>query len=177
MCQEGLEQKGVHRVSSAVWLWESYKVSKMEEKKRKKGALGEKVKSQRDARWRRLNSRVQTFTKELSQQLTAEDINWPFICAWRGWRGTVASSWSCAPCFSHPSACRGTAARCRALTAHFELLQHTFPPVPPTLMTHSTISWSAGLSARRWCIHTITPAQSVSLTIDSLLLCCNSQIP
>lgn len=81
MCQEGLEQKGVHGVSSAVWLWESYKVSKKEEKKRKKGALGEKVKSQRDARWRRLNSRVQTFTKELSQQLTAEDINWPFICA------------------------------------------------------------------------------------------------
>lgn len=44
MCQEGLEQKGVHGVSSAVWLWESYKVSKRKEKKEKREPSGRKLK-------------------------------------------------------------------------------------------------------------------------------------
>lgn len=49
------------------------------ERKKKKKPSGEKVESHRDVRWRCLNSRVQTFTKPLSQQLTAEDINWHLI--------------------------------------------------------------------------------------------------
>lgn len=69
-------KEGAHRKCSAVWLWGISEVSKRKEK-----PLREKLKSQRDARWRCLNSRVQTFTKELSQQLTTEDINGHFISA------------------------------------------------------------------------------------------------
>lgn len=49
--------------------------------KEKKETLREKVKSQRDVRWQCLNSRVQTLTKKLSQQLTTEGINWHFMSA------------------------------------------------------------------------------------------------
>lgn len=160
-------------MGSAVWLWESYKVSK----RKKKEALREKVKSQWDARWRCLNCRVQTFTKELSQQLTTEDINWPFICAWRRMARHRGEQLELYPLLLSSVSLPGDCCTLPSANCRLWALQHTFPPVPPTLMTHSTISWSAGLSARRWCIHTITLAQSVSLTIDTLLLCCNSQIP
>lgn len=157
---------------SAVWLRGTYEVSK----RKKKQALREKLKSQRDARWRCLNSRVQTFTKELSQQLTTEDINWHFISAWRRVARHSGEQLELHPSLLSSVSLPGD--RCTLPSANCTLWvrRHTFPPVLPPLMAHSTIIWFTAF-ARCWCIHTISRAQSVSLTIDSLLLCCNLQIP
>lgn len=84
-------------------------------------ALREKLKSQSDVRRRCLNSRVQTFTKKLSQQLTTEDINWHFISNVKAggearWRAAGVAP--LASLIRQPA--RGIAAHCRLLTAHFE---------------------------------------------------------
>lgn len=134
----------------------------MKSVKEEKKALREELKSQRDARWRCLNSRVQTFTKELSQQLTTEDINWYFISAWRRVARHGGEQLELHPSPLSSVSLPGDGCTLPSANCTLWALRHTFPPVLPALMARSTISWSAAFPARCWCIHTVSRAQSVS---------------